>query len=124
MNPGHQEGLYFAHRVGILLINLGLTAVVIELVRRGLLKERYALLWLAVSFAGLAIGVFPNSLVWLSELLHFQYLTLLFVVFFFFLMALVLAFSVVLSHLSARHRTLAQELALLEERLRRVEAGK
>jgi hypothetical protein len=121
LNTGPQEGLYLAHRIGIFIVNLGLSAVVIELVRRGFLKERYALLWLFVSVAGLAIGIFPQSLVWLSDAVGFQYLTTLFVIFFFFLMGLVLAFSVLLSHLSERHRTLAQELALLEERLRRLE---
>lgn len=117
-----QHGFHLAHRLGILAVNLLLFAGVIELVRRGFLKERYALLWLAVSGAGLVLGVYPNSIVLASNLFGFQYLTTVFVLSFLFLMALLLAFSVILSRLSERHRALTQELALLEERVRRMEA--
>lgn len=117
-----QNGFHLAHRIGILAVNLLLFAGVIELVRRGLLKERYALLWLAVSGAGLVLGVYPNSIVLASNLFGFQYLTTVFVLSFLFLMALLLVFSVILSRLSERHRALTQELALLEERVRRMEA--
>ncbi|MFM1920619.1 MAG: hypothetical protein RLZZ303_2253 [Candidatus Hydrogenedentota bacterium] len=116
-----QHGFHIAHRLGILAVNLAIFAGVIELVRRGHLKERYALLWLGVSGAGLLLGLFPNSIVLASDFFGFQYLTTVFVVSFLFLMGLVLAFSVILSRLSERHRTLTQEVALLEERLRQLE---
>lgn len=118
-----QQGFYLAHRLGILGVNLALFLVVIELVRRGHLKERYALLWLGVSTAGLLLGLFPGSIVRLSNFFGFQYLTTVFVASFIFLLILVLVFSAVLSRLSERNRTLTQELALLEERLRKLEDG-
>ncbi len=116
-----QQGFHLAHRIGIFGVNLVLFAGVIELVRRGFLKERYALLWMGVSAAGLLLGVFPNSIVLASDFFGFQYLTTVFVVSFLFMMLLVLAFSVVLSRLSERHRALTQELALLEQRVRSLE---
>ncbi len=117
-----QQGFYLAHRLGILGVNVALFLCVIELVRRGHLKERYALLWLAVSAAGVLLGLFPGSIVGLSNFFGFQYLTTVFVASFVFLIVIVLVFSVVLSRLSERNRSLTQELALLEERVRRLES--
>lgn len=114
-----QNGFYFIHRIGILVVNVLLFLSVIEVVRRGYLKERYALLWLAVSGMGVLLGLFPNTIVLASNWFGFQYLTTVFIVSFIFLMVLVLVFSIVLSQLSERIRHLTQEIALLEERVRR-----
>jgi len=116
-----QEGFYTIHRIGLLIASGLLVAVVLELVRRGYLKERYALLWLLVSGAGLLVGVFPRLIVLLSDWFEFQYLTTVYVFSFLFLVGVVLAFSIVISELSERSRTLAQELALVEQRLRKLE---
>jgi hypothetical protein len=116
-----QHGLVFAHRVGLLVLSVALLVLILELVRRGHLKERYALLWLVTAAAGFVIGVFPGIITGLSRVLSFQYLTLLFVVSFLFLLGLVLSFTVVISRLSERNRELTQEVALLEHALRRVE---
>jgi hypothetical protein len=116
-----QQGFYALHRVGLLLLSLSLLLVVLELVRRGHLKERYALLWLAVSGFGLIVGLFPFIIVRLSLLFNFQYLTVVFFFAFIFLLLLVLVFTVVISRLSEQSRRLAQEAALLAERLDRME---
>jgi hypothetical protein len=114
-------GFYTAHRVGLLVLSLILAAAIFELVRRGHLKEKYALLWLLAAGCSLLVGVFPTIIVRLSQIFGFQYLTLVYAISFLFLLFLVLAFSVVISRLSERVRDLAQETALLEERLRNVE---
>ena len=116
-----QEGFYAVHRVGLFLLSLGMLALVLELVRRGYLKERYALLWLAVAACGAVVGVFPGIIARLSLALEFQYLTVVSMFAFLFLVLLVLVFSVVLSRLSERSRELAQEVALLAQRLERME---
>ncbi len=105
--------IYWHHRAALLGISLALVVLVFELVRRGYLKERYALLWLATSVAGLFVGMFPGAIVWISRQFQFQFLTVLVAVTFFFTLALVLIFSVVLSRLSERNRRLTQEVALL-----------
>lgn len=114
-------GFYWSHRVGLLLVSLSFMILVLELVRREHLKERYALLWLAAAACGLGVGVFPGLITWTSALLGFQYLTVFFVGSFLFLLLLVLAFTVVISKLSERNRTLAQEVALLARRIEQLE---
>jgi len=121
MPGGEQLGIQLVHRVGLLLLSLVLLGLVLELVRRRLLKERYALLWLAASGAGLLVGLFPGSIVLLSKSLHFQYLTLIVVISFLFLLGLVLSFTVVISRLSERNRQLTQEVALLANELKKLE---
>ena len=114
-------GFYFSHRIGLLVVSVLFMAVVLELVRRSHLKERYALLWLGAACCGLAVGLFPRVIVWFSEAVGFQYLTVFYVTSFVFLLLMVLAFTVVISKLSERNRELAQEVALLAQRIAQLE---
>jgi len=116
-------GFYWSHRVGLLFVSIAFVGLVLELVRRGHLKERYALLWLAAAAAGLVVGLFPRMIVWVSSAFGFQYLTVFYVCSFLFLLLLVLAFTVVISKLTERNRTLAQEVALLSRRIEVLEAA-
>lgn len=116
-------GFYWSHRVGLLLISLGFMVLVLELVRREHLKERYALLWLAAAACGLGVGLFPGVIAWTSSAFGFQYLTVFYVGSFLFLLLLVLAFTVVISKLSERNRSLAQEVALLARRVEQLEGN-
>jgi hypothetical protein len=116
-----QIGFQTAHRYGLLLLSVLLVAFVLELVRRGHLKERYALLWLFAAGCSLIIGLFPGIIVHLSNWLHFQFLTFFFVLSFLFLLLLVLTFTVIISRLSERNRDLAQEVALLNQRVGELE---
>ena len=113
--------IYWHHRVALLALSVGLVVLVLELVRRGYLKERYALLWLATSAAGLAIGAFPGAIVWFSQQFKFQFLTVIVALTFFFTLALVLTFSTILSRLSERNRKLTQEVALLKRSVEELE---
>ncbi|MCP4642371.1 MAG: DUF2304 domain-containing protein [bacterium] len=121
VEEGVQQGLQMTHRIGLLAFSLILLLAILELVRRGHLKERYALLWLATGVVGLVVGLFPGIIVKVSHLVHFQYLTMLFVTSFLFLLGLVLSFTVVISRLVERNRRLTQEVALLDEAVRRLE---
>ena len=114
MNPDTIE-IYWHHRIALLALSVSLLVLVLELVRRGYLKERYALLWLATSAMGLIVGIFPGLIVWFSTQFHFQFLTVLLAITFAFTLGLVLTFSVVLSRLSERNRRLTQEVALLRK---------
>ena len=116
-------GFYWSHRVGLLLISLGFVVLVLELVRREHLKERYALLWLAAAACGLGVGLCPGVIAWTSSAFGFQYLTVFYVGSFLFLLLLVLAFTVVISKLSERNRSLAQEVALLARRVEQLEGN-
>lgn len=99
-----------------------LLLVVLELVRRRRFLERYALTWLAAGLALLALALWRGALKALADLLGIAYPpNALFLVAFGFMLLLLLNFSVVVSRLTDQSKLLAQRLALLEERLRRVE---
>lgn len=92
--------------------------VVIELIRRGRLKERYSLLWL---FAGAVLFILSSSrslLEFFSNLVGIYYApSFLFLLAFLFLLLITLHFSVVISGLSEKNKKLAQELALLRQEI-------
>jgi hypothetical protein len=91
----------------------GLIAVV-EMIRRGRLKEKFSLLWL---FAGAILLIFSSSrglLEYVSSLVGIYYPpSFLFLLAFLFLLLITLHFSSVISELSEKNKQLAQELALL-----------
>ncbi len=115
-----QEGFMWGHRWGLFLVGVFLLLVVFELVRRGHLKERYALVWLAAAALSFVVGLFPQGVARLANALNFQYLTLFYAGSFLFLLLLVLTFTVAISRLSERSRELAQEVALLRAELNAV----
>lgn len=110
------------HRVALLVLSFALFGLVIELVRRELLKERYALLWLATSIIGVIIGIFPRIIEWVTATLRFQLLTTLYAVSFIYTLGIILAFCVVITRQIERNRVLAQEVALLANRVEKLES--
>ena len=95
-----------------------LLVAVVELIRRGRLKERYSLLWLLAGLILLILSSSRNLLDSLSHLLGVYYPpSLLFLLAFFFLLLITLHFSVVISSLHERNKRLAQEISLLREAL-------
>ncbi len=93
--------------------------VVIELIRRGRLKERYSLLWLCASASLLLLSLSRGVLEYLARVLRIYYPpSLLFLFAFLFLLLITLHFSVVLSGLAEKNKKMAQELALLQQELR------
>ena len=95
---------------------------VLWLLRKGVLKEKYAVLWLVFTGAALFFSVFPGALKWISDSIGITVPSNL--VFFVTLVLLVLVnvqLSFELSRHEARIRRLAEESALLSERLRRLE---
>jgi hypothetical protein len=89
--------------------------VVIELVRRRRLIERYALLWMLVALALLVLALWDELLAWGSGLLGIEVpANALFLAAFAIGFLLLLNFSVVISRLSDQVKTLAQETARLD----------
>jgi hypothetical protein len=102
-----------------LLLFLG----VFELVRRGRLRERYALLWLAAGLVLLVLAAWQNLLSVVAKAVGIYYPpNAFFVIAFAFVLVLLLHFSTTVSRLADQTRVLAQRLALLEERLNATEA--
>ena len=103
---------------------LVLLFVVLELVRRRRLLERYALLWLAAGVALLGLAIWRDGLDVVAEALGIATPTnAMFFVALGAIVLLLLHFSVAVSRLTDQSKVLAQRLAILEERTRAPEAG-
>lgn len=90
-----------------------------DLLRRGLLKEKYAVLWLLFAGAALFFAIFPGVLTELSALIGVAApVNLLFFVTIVLLVLVAVQLSYELSRHEARIRRLAEEVALLEQRTR------
>ena len=92
------------------------TGFILEMLRRGILREKFAALWLAVSATVLVLAVFPGVLTWLADLMGIAVPTnLLFFVAAVVLLMVSVQLSYEVSKLEARTRRLAEDLALLRE---------
>jgi hypothetical protein len=97
----------------------GLFLVLLDLVRRRRMLERYAILWLFCSVALLGLSIWKGLLEDLARTVGIFYApSALFVIAFGFVLVLLLHFSVVVSRLADQNKVLAQRVALLEERQR------
>ena len=100
------------------VVTLALFALVLDLVRRRRLLERYALLWLFSAVVLLALAVWRGMLDRVAEWLGVaDPPNALFIVAFGFVLVLLLHFSLAVSRLSDEAKILAQRLALTEDRL-------
>jgi hypothetical protein len=96
-----------------------LVLVVLELIRSGRLRERYALLWLATGAVLTALAAWRGGLNTIAGWLGVRSYppAVLFAVAILFILAVLLHYSTVISRLSDQNTLLAQKLALLEHRL-------
>ena len=96
--------------------------VVVELLRRRRLRERHAIWWFVAGVLALIVSVFPASLVWLSGVLGVTVPTnLIFFVSIAILFLVCLQASAELTELESKTRRLAEQTALLELRIERLE---
>ena len=101
----------------------GLLLVVLELVRRRHLLERYAILWLLSAVCLLGLAVWRGLLERLADVMGIAYApNALFFIAVAFILVLLLHFSAAVSRLTDQNKILAQRLALLEERVDTAEA--
>ena len=99
-----------------------LLVIVLEMVRRRRLMERYALLWMFSALVILALAVWQGALNRLAELMGiYSAPNALFFIAVGFVLLLLLHFSAAMSRLSDQSKVLAQRQAILEQRLREVE---
>jgi hypothetical protein len=106
-----------------LLAAVALLLVVLDLVRRRRLLERYALLWLGAAVVILALAAWSQALARLARALGILSApNALFFVALGFIVLLLLHFSAAVSRLNDQSKVLAQRLALMEQRMRRLEA--
>jgi hypothetical protein len=105
------------------VVTVLLFGLVLELVRRRRLVERYALLWMSAAFALLVLAVWRDLLNIGSDFLGIAVpANALFLVAFGVIFVLLLHFSVATSRLGDETKILAQEVGRLDEELRRLRA--
>lgn len=103
--------------VFVLVVALLNVAAMLELVRRRQLREKYALLWLAVGLGGILIGAGRSLVDRLATALGVDYgPSMVFLGAILFLVLVCMHLSWEVSRLEERTRTLAEELALLRGR--------
>ncbi|MFT6078220.1 MAG: hypothetical protein ACI8UD_004193 [Planctomycetota bacterium] len=113
LEPMHERQQFVAI-AGAIAIGL----IVFELVRRRKLREEYSWVWIATSVAIVVLALNQNLLLTLTGWIGAaSSASTLFFGAIIFLIALAVQFSIRLSRLTHRQRTLAQRLALLEEEL-------
>ena len=104
-----------------LLVSVLFALAVIDFIRRNRLKERYALLWLAASVVMIVLSAWKGLLIGVTRTLRFEIPSNgLFSVMLLFLLVILFHFSIAISGESDRIKRLAQEIALLKERLQRL----
>jgi hypothetical protein len=91
-----------------------LIATIIELIRRGRLREEYAFIWLASAVVFLALSIWRGAFDAIARFLGIAYgPSLLILVILFFGFVYLVHFSIVISKLTSENKRLAQELAIL-----------
>ncbi len=95
-----------------------LIILILELIRRNYLKERYSLLWLTTGGAFLVLSIFIGLLEPIVHFLGFIFISnALFIAGIIFLVMIVLGMTIAISRLSERNKKLTQEMVLLKKRV-------
>ena len=109
-------------RIIAAVIALGFMAMILELIRRDSLQERYSIVWFVAGLGMLAGAAFPGLLELASDLMGVRDTNVaLFSIVLLLLLGLALNFSVIMSRQAAQITRLAQERAI-EQARRQVEA--
>ena len=101
---------------------IALLLIVLELVRRRRLMERYALLWLLSAVVFLGLAIWQEALARLASAMGILAApNALFFVAVAFILLLLLHFSAAMSRLSDQSKVIAQRHAILDQRVRALE---
>src|SRR5271169_2783988 len=105
-------------RIIAIVVSAGLLLLILELVRRKHLMERYALLWLFSTLLLLVLSVWSELLNSLARVVGVSYPpSALFAVAFGVVLVLLVHFSLAVSRLSDENKVLAQRLGILQRRV-------
>ena len=90
---------------------------IIELIRRKLLKEAYAIIWLLFGFIFIFFSCWRKALDYISEAIGIYYPpAMLFLLLIVAITLILIQFSIVISKQNDQIRTLTQEIALLKQK--------
>jgi hypothetical protein len=107
-----------SQRLEVLALAVIVCGLIVELVRRKRLMERYAILWLVAGLTVLVLGVWKGLLTTLSHAVGIYYPpSALFAVAFLFVLVMLVHFSTTISRLTTQNKVLAQRMALVQHRM-------
>jgi len=105
-------------KIFALLAAIALCIFIVEMVRRRKLREEYSWLWLLTGFGVIALAVWYDLLVFITEMIGAVLpTTTLFVFALLFLLLIALHYSIKISSLTDQVRKLAQKIAILESEI-------
>lgn len=105
-------------------VSLGWLGLILELVRRGRLREDHALLWLLTGVALLLFSIFEGALRFVADLIGVVYApSILFGVGMLFAVLILLFQGITISRLQAQNKELAQDVALLTWEVQQLQVG-
>lgn len=108
-------------RVIVALLSFIVLTVTLEAIRVARMQERYAFLWLVTGGALLFGALYPGLAHIIAAVTGMNYVVSVMVIVFAFMLLMLFHFSVALSRTQFKLAQIARELALAEERLRRME---
>ena len=118
MNPDQPVEIFRIQIVAV-IVSLVMMGFIFELIRRKKLREKYSLIWFGAGIVMIVFSIWRDLLDKVAVLLGVAYApALLFLVAMFFGMVLMIHFSIVISELTEKNKTLAQEIALLKAELK------
>lgn len=108
--------------IAALLVALAIVAIVVEMLRRKKLREKYAVLWLVVGVATVVLAAWPSLLSIVAEQIGVQIPSnLLFAMSILMLLGVCLHLSWEISVVEDETRTLAEEVAILRTQVEALE---
>ena len=97
------------------LASASLLLYILEMVRRRRLQEEYSILWLAGGVIMLILSVKKDWLEWVSDAVGIYYPpSFLFLISMFFILLILIHFSITISKLYQMNKRMAQEIALMK----------
>ena len=115
------EGLTL--RIAIIIVCIVFLAAVSRQVAHGKLLLKYSLLWMTLAVASIVAALFPDPLFTISNALGFEAPSnFIFFTALFFLLAICLSLSIIVSKQATRIKNLVQQEALIEKRLEALES--
>ncbi|MBW6459754.1 MAG: DUF2304 domain-containing protein [Bacteroidales bacterium] len=106
-------------------VSLGLFLYILYLVRKKKIKEEYSLLWLFSSIVFIFFSIWRDGLEYFAKLVGIAYPpAALFLILMLAIFLILIEFSIIISRHSEETKILAQEIALLKNRIEMSESGK
>jgi hypothetical protein len=106
------------------LLSILISLTILISIRKGLLKEKYALIWLFASIVIVTLSLWRKLLDMVAFAFGFYYPpSFLFLIGLGFLLLIALHFSIIFSTLSESNKRLAQELGIVKEELQQIKKG-